>query len=43
MIMMFTEIEIFHFWPKNVDYNLGLVRHLIEFISALVTPHWKVL
>ena len=37
--MMFTEIEIFRFWPKNVDYSLGLVRRFIEFISALVTPH----
>ena len=41
MICCFAGMKIFSFWPKTIDYII--VKLLIRFLYALLTPHCKVL
>ena len=43
MVSFFAKIEIISFWPKTMNYNKVFWPKLISFLSALITPHWKVL
>ena len=37
MVSVLAEVKILRFWPKTME---GV---LLKFLSAFITPHWKVL
>ena len=43
MVSFFAKIEFFRFWPKTMDYSKAFGRIIPVYLSALITPHWKVL
>ena len=41
--IIFAKVKIFRFWPKTMDYSPWFLTEIDVILSALITPHWRVL